>query len=62
MYSNNNTLAILTKSIPSVLFLDPFTLNAEQLCNVLDDGVAAFITWSSFFWFEITPKGFANAF
>lgn len=61
MYSNN-TLAILTKSISSFLFLDPFTLNTEQLCNVLDDGVAAFITWSRFFWFEMTPRDFTNAF
>ena len=59
MYSNN-TPSILPESVYSYLFLNPFTFNIEQVCDVLNYGVAAFFAWAGLFWFEKTRKDSAD--
>jgi hypothetical protein len=41
-------------------FPNPITFNIEQLCDVLNYGVATFFVWADLFWLEQTYKNSAD--
>jgi hypothetical protein len=57
---SDNTTSILPESMYSYLFIIPFTFNIEQVCDVLNYGVAAFFPWACLFWFEKAHKDSAD--